>query len=157
VDPDDRVLVVPVTRKRDYALLQEYGWYRLPYRQMPGGVFIEYLAFFLNRAVASGRAGIYCYARRSGVELALRQTLLPEEHKHPRARAWYYKIAVGRLVMLEPPVHNEHGHRFAFIRTTADRLLVARDVRDLYTLDEGFSRREPDSFGFGPVDSEWSH
>ena len=62
--PEDRVLVGVINRKRDLAIAQAEGWYRIPQRRMPRGVNAEYIAFFLSRAFKAQNGGVYYYAER---------------------------------------------------------------------------------------------
>ena len=100
--PDDRVLVGVLNRKRDLKTLLEQRWYRIPEDKMPFGVYAEYIALFLSGSAAKsyGDSGIYLYARRKGVELALRKDLLPNEPDHKNAEKRYYKVQLQVDLMI---------------------------------------------------------
>lgn len=132
--PDDRVLVGTITRKKDLAYARDAGWYRIPQARLPRGVQVEYLAFFLNSRV-SGQpgGGIGYYARQSGVELAYRRDLLPDEADHPHAGDVYYKIQLRDWKVKDPPVLNPTKRSISFIYTTWDRFVHAHEIKDLYS------------------------
>ena len=73
--PEDRVLVGVINRKRDLAIAQAEGWYRIPQRRMPRGVNAEYVAFFLSRAFKEQNGGVYYYAEFKGLD-AMKTILL---------------------------------------------------------------------------------
>lgn len=132
--PDDRVLVGAITRKKDLINARDAGWYRVPQARLPRGVHAEYLAFFLNRRVSGeSQSGIYYYARPSGVELVYRRDLLPDEANHPRAGEVYYKVQLRDWKPKNPPILNPSKRTFAFIYTTWDRFVHARQIKDLYS------------------------
>jgi len=139
--PEDRVLVGVINRKRDLALAQTEGWYRIPQERMPRGINAEYMAFFLSRAFKERNGGIYYYAERKGLELAYRKDLLPKEADHPRADEVYYKVQIGDLIEKSPPVLNPTRRTLTFVYTTWDRFVHAEKISDLYSQDDYFVDR----------------
>ena len=138
---EDRVLVGVINRKRDLAIAQAEGWYRIPQRRMPRGVNAEYVAFFLSRAFKEQNGGVYYYAERKGLELAYRKDLLPKEADHPRADEAYYKVQIGDLIEKQPPILNPTRRTISFIYTTWDRFVHAELISDLYSQDDYFVDR----------------
>ena len=47
--PEDRVLVAYVPAPADFTIIREEGWYRIPQRHMPKGLYAEYFAFYFGR------------------------------------------------------------------------------------------------------------
>ncbi len=129
---DDRVLVGVMKRRKDFQIAREQRWYRIPEAQLPRGLNAEYIAFFLSGRAFRGRGGSIAYfARITGLELARRRDLLPDEAR--RAEALYYKVQFRDLIRKEPPILNEPARAVSFIRTTWDRFIQARTVSDLYS------------------------
>ena len=140
--PEDRVLVGVIKSQRDLRLARAAGWYRIPLAQMPGGINAEYIAFFLSGAVFRELSGsIVYYARRTGVELAYRRDLLPDQPHHPRANQVYYRVALGQLQTKTPPVTNPTKRPVVFIHTTWDRFTAAVHIADLYSQSDRFVAR----------------
>lgn len=131
--PEDRVLVGVINRVRDLHYARDEHWYRIPKAQMPLGVNAEYLAFYLSRAFKEQNGGICYFAGMRGLELVRRVDLLPNEPNHRSASSEYYRIALGELQVKDPPVLNPTRRRIAFIYTTWDRFVLAREIRDLYS------------------------
>jgi hypothetical protein len=131
-DPLDRILVCVLNRRRDFEQVRDGRWYRIPQAEMSDGVHAEFLAFFFSRAFGDLNGAIHCYAAVTGVELAYRDWLLPDEAAHPRADSVYYRVGLGPLQRKHPPVANVEKRPIAFIRTTWERFETARVVGDLY-------------------------
>jgi hypothetical protein len=141
VYPEDRVLVGVINRKRDFEKAQTEHWYRVPQGQAPKGIHAEYLAFYFSRAFKELNGGIHYYVRRTGMELARRRDLLPEEPKHPRANNVYHKLQFAELRRKDPPILNPTKRPVAFIYTTWDRFQQATELADLYSEADQFVDR----------------
>lgn len=138
--PDDRVLVGVINRKKDFKIAQDQHWYRIPQAKMPDGIHAEYIAFFLSGSVFKEKSGgIHYLARITGLELARRKDLLPDEAKRPDEI--YYKIQLGNLIAKEPPILNSDKRSVSFIHTTWDRFLRAASLADLYSKADYFVDR----------------
>ena len=133
---DDRVLVGVVNRAKDFEIARRENWYRIPEAQLPRGLNAEYIAFFLSGKAFQERGGSVAYfARITGLELARRRDLLPDEER--RADEIYYKVQFRGFAPKEPAIRNLPARPISFIRTTWDRFISAETVSDLY-LKSGF-------------------
>ena len=130
--PEDRVLVAVITRPEDFEAARDSGWYRVPEKKAPRGVFFEYIAFYFTAAFGEQGYAVHYYARRLGHELATRRDLLPDEPDHPRAEEPYYKLQLGPLQKREPPIASQRWRRITFIHTTWDRFQAAEEINDLF-------------------------
>ncbi len=129
---DDRVLVAVIKRKRDFEIANNQRWYRIPQAKLRRGLQAEYVAFFLSRQVFGERGGSIAYfARITGLELARRRDLLPDESRN--ADAPYYKVQFRALIEKDPPIENFPARSISFIRTTWDRFVNAETISDLYS------------------------
>ncbi|MBN1202761.1 MAG: hypothetical protein JXJ20_12985 [Anaerolineae bacterium] len=139
--PEDRVLVGVINRKRDLDKARYEHWYRVPQGKASTGIHAEYIAFYLSRAFKELNGGIHYYARRTGIELACRRDLLPEEADHPRADHLYHRLQLGELRRKDPPILNPTRRPVAFIYTTWDRFTEAKELADLYSQADHFVDR----------------
>ena len=130
--PEDRVLVAVMSRPQDLELARDQGWYRVPEKKAPRGVFFEYVAFYFTAAFGEQAYAVHYYARRLGHELLTRRDLLPDEPGHRRADEFYYKIQLGPLQRREPPIVSRRWRRVTFIHTTWDRFQAAEEINDLF-------------------------
>ena len=136
------VLVAVMNNAADLRRAASNGWYRIPQRRAPRRIAADYLAFYQTNAFrGSAEAQTVTYfAPTRRYQLLTRRDLLPEQLDHPRADDYYFRIDIGPLQQLDIPVPSATYRRITFIHTTLDRLLTARDVRDLYYKEDPFER-----------------
>jgi len=139
--PEDRVLVGVINRKKDLRRTLSEHWYRIPRDRAPHGIDAEYVAFYLSTGLKEKNGGIHYYARRTGYELVRRRDLLPDEPKHPRADALYYKLELGEIHEKIPPILNPTARAIGFLFTTWDRFVKAATIADLYSKADWFVER----------------
>ncbi|GAB4528869.1 MAG: hypothetical protein Kow0063_05430 [Anaerolineae bacterium] len=133
VHADDRVLVAIMNNQRDWARVQDEGWYRIPVKHAPpGATDFDWLAFYFTKAFGDDRWAIHYYAPIQGHELVTRRDLIPSEPDHPRAAQWYYKLQLGRLEHKLPPIVAHRWRRVTFIVTSGDRFINAHEINDLF-------------------------
>jgi hypothetical protein len=132
IEPEDRVLVCVVNRKRDLRHLLDERWYRVPVEQMPDGIQAEILAFYVSKSIEFSAGAVRYYAVVRGVELTYRRWLLPEESTHPRADNVYYRVALAEIIPKNPPVFNPLSYRIHFIRTTWTCFSNSTNIQDFY-------------------------
>ncbi len=139
--PEDRVLVVTAATPADFALVEQEGWYRIPQKHAPKGLYAEYFAFYFGSRFGDKKWAIHAYAPRLGHELTTRAELLPAEVDHPRAHELYYKVQLGELVWLDRPIISLRWRRITFLHTTWDRFQAATEINDLLIDGAGFVDR----------------
>ena len=130
--PEDRVLVAYLPNPADFVVAQNEGWYRIPQKHAPKGLYAEYVAFYFGRKFGDEKWAIHYYAERLGHELVTRRALFPEDPNHPRADQLYYKVQLGRLRQLSRPIMSLRWRRVTFIHTTWDRFQDAVELNDLF-------------------------
>ena len=130
--PDDRVLVAYMPDPADFDLLRREGWYRIPAKSAPKGLYAEYFAFYFGRRFGPEKWAVHYYAERLGHELVTRRELFPDQLDHPRAAEAYYKVQLGPLQKLERPIVSLRWRRVLFIHTTGDRFETAVELNDLF-------------------------
>ncbi len=126
-------LVGIVTRQKDWDLVRSEHWYRIPVRTAPAGLEkVRHLAFYQTRVFGDEKWAVNWYARVRGISEAKRRDLVPDEPRHPRADANYYRIALGELKRLPHPIPSRRWRRIVFIPTSLERLLHAQEINDLF-------------------------
>lgn len=129
--PEDRVLVAYLPTTRDFEILRQEGWYRIPQQYAPKGIHAEYYAFYFGRDFGDRKWAIHYFAEQRGNELVWRRDLFPDQPDHPRAADLYYKVSLGPLQELERPIISLRWRRITFMHTTWDRFVEAREINDL--------------------------
>jgi len=131
-DPYATVLVTVVNNQRDWQIVREEGWYRIPVKQCPErAVNAAILAFYQTAAFGDEKWAINYYAPALKWEERPRRVLLPAEPTHPRADELYYKVTLGPVTPLPRPVPAIKWRRITFIVTHWQRLGQATEVGEL--------------------------
>jgi hypothetical protein len=129
----DRVLVAIMNSRRDFEIVRDEGWYRIPAKHAPQSTTeAAALAFYFTKAFGDEKWSIRWYGPVRGHELVRRRDLFPDEPYHPRADEAYYKLQLGPLMQLELPIHSLRWRRVTFIETSWDRFTAAEEINDLY-------------------------
>ncbi len=146
-----------MNNRRDWALVQNEGWYRLPTKHAPPDApNFDWLAFYFTKTFKDNRWAIHYYAAIEGHELTTRRELIPSEPDHPRAGGWYYKLQLGPLQHKIPPIVSVRWRRITFIVTTGDRFMQAAEINDLFERESPAGRLYVTLREMGvPVEREW--
>lgn len=137
VSDDAIVLIAVLPHPRDLEIARVLGWYRIPLRSAPKVLSVDYLAFYQTAAFGEEeRWGIHYFAAVRGHELTTRAELLRQEADHPRAHEEYYKLQLGELQRISPPIRAGRWRRLTFLYTTGERLNRAASLQDLVVRDE---------------------
>lgn len=130
---NEPTLVAIIPRKKDWKILEEEHWYRIPVKSAPDIVTeIKYLAFYQPKIFDEEKYSVNYYAEVEDLEVVKRIKLFPDESKHVRANDDYYKFTIGELKRLPNPIPSRRWRRIVFIPTTLERLMNAKEINDLY-------------------------
>ena len=131
------MLVAIMPSPRDLEIARVLGWYRIPYRFAPKIVQVDYLAFYQPASFGKQHANrIEVFTEVRGVELVKRREIIRDEPDHPRADEEYYKIQVGPLEQIIPPILTDKWKRITFLYTTGAFFASAGIVNDLVVKTE---------------------
>jgi hypothetical protein len=127
------VLVAVLKSPRDLELALNERWYRIPEEHFPPrAAAARYIAFYQPAGAFAAEGGVVRYvAPILCWEILRRRDLLPDEADHPRADELYFKVTLGDLERLVPPIRAGRWKRFAFIVTHWERLHEAEEISDL--------------------------
>jgi very-short-patch-repair endonuclease len=132
--PANTALVAIVPSRRDWNLIHEQGWYRIPVRTAPAMVksgSITHLAFYFPSEFGEEKYSIRWYAKVEGITIRKRKELL-DEPRHRNAEQDYFVLAVPRLRLLPNPIHSRKPRRLLFLPTTVAKLLTAPEMNYLF-------------------------
>ena len=120
----DLVLVAVMPNRQDLDIARLLGWYRIPLRNAPKLIDVDYLAFYQTGAFGEAeRWQIAQYAPMRGHELLRRIDLFRDQPEHPHAQEEYFKITLGPLAKLSRPIAAGSWKRLTFLYTTGERLM----------------------------------
>jgi very-short-patch-repair endonuclease len=126
-------LVAIVPRKKDWKILREKHWYRIPVKSAPEIVTqLKYLAFYQPKIFGEEKWAVNYYTKIKELNIVKRIELLPDEPKHIRAMDDYYKITIEELRRLPHPIPSKRWRRIVFIPTSLSKLTKAKEINDLY-------------------------
>ena len=134
------VLVAVMNNADDLRRAASEGWYRIPQRRAPKRIAADYLAFYQTGkfAPAPEAQTVTYYAPTRRYRMLTRAELMPDAANHPRADDYYFRIDIGPLQRLDPPIPSATLRRLTFIHTTLAHLLAAQDVRELFPKSDPF-------------------
>jgi hypothetical protein len=128
----DLILVAIIPKPKDFEIARLLGWYRIPVKNAPKVISVDYLAFYQPGSFGKDLGNrINYFSRVLGHELTTRQQLFRKETDHPRASEEYYKIQIGDLVPLSKPIQADAWRRITFFYTTGALFKNASSIRDL--------------------------
>jgi very-short-patch-repair endonuclease len=132
----DRVLVAVLPTVRDFEIVREKGWYRIPieaaqqwigHRWPP-----QWIAFYYSHSFGRDAFSIRYYAKVIGFHEAGRHELFPDELLNEKSDKRYYRVLVLPLQRLPRMIRSRSERRIVFIRTSFQKLMAAKEVNDLY-------------------------
>ena len=128
----DLVLIAVMPKPKDLEIARLLGWYRIPLKNAPKVISVDYLAFYQPSSFGeTHRWKIEYIAQMQGHELTTRSALFKDESDHSRANEEYFKIQLGNLTKLSSPIIADHWRRITFLYTTGGLLNRAETLRDM--------------------------
>jgi REase_MTES_1575 len=132
------VLVALIPDTKDWVLVQNQLWYRVPQSNAPSIVkngSAEYIAFYHPASFPDElKWKIVKYARISRITVATRHELFPDEPKNSRkSHKSYFKIQLEELRDLPQPIESRSGRRILFISTSEEKFFSGtKDINRIF-------------------------
>lgn len=129
------VLIALMNSKKDFAIAQEQGWYRIPVKSAPQNIrdqSVKYLAFYHTQIFGEEAYSIRWYGEVRRITIVPRKELFPELHSDPKADNEYYKIVLDKLHQLPEPIISRRWRRVLFIQTSLRRFQHAQEINDVF-------------------------
>jgi very-short-patch-repair endonuclease len=128
------VLIGVLKDRRDLHILLKKLWYRIPILHSPKRK-PDFVAFYEPARFSKSGGFIRYYGKIKNIEIAKRKNMLPDEYDHPMADEDYYKISFHKIEQLPKPIRNKNKMRISFGFTTIDRLLSAKNIAQLFSIN----------------------
>jgi len=126
------ILVAILPEQRDFDIARLFGWYRIPLKNAPKVISVDYLAFYQTKAFGDAQKWQIAHvAEILGHELVQRKDLIRDEPDHPRAQEEYFKVQIGPIQRLEYPIPAGDWKRITFFYTTGEQFSGAKTINDL--------------------------
>ena len=131
--PEDALILVAILpNQRDFDIARLFGWYRIPLKNAPKVISVDYLAFYQTKTFGEAkRWQIAFVAEILGHELTRRSDLIRDEPNHPRSQEEYFKLQIGPLQRLDPPIPAGDWKRITFFYTVGEQFRTANTINDL--------------------------
>jgi very-short-patch-repair endonuclease len=126
------VLVAILNNWRDYRILQDEGWYRIPVQSAPKRWPPRWLAFYQTKVFEDDRYTVRHYGEVQKIEVLPRAELFPDEMPNPKSSRLYYKLTLARVQERYEPLQSRRGRRLVFIPTTWQKFSLAGEFNDLF-------------------------
>jgi very-short-patch-repair endonuclease len=126
------VLVAIMNNQRDFGILREQLWYRIPVATAPKRWPPTWLAFYQTKVFGDEAYAVHYYGRVRDIRAVRRRKLFPQELPNPKSDRHYYQVHLDGLERLERPILSRRWRRIVFIPTTWHKFTHAAEINDLY-------------------------
>ncbi len=131
---NEKIVLVGVLKdERDFEILINEGWYRIPADHAPQRKF-DYLAFYQPLEFGKSGKQIIYFARVLSRRKLKRIKLIPDEANHPRANDDYVRFGVDKIQKLTRAIKNIIPRRVIFGFTTLGQLYRSKNLLELYSI-----------------------
>lgn len=130
------MLVAIVNNKRDFTIIQEHNWYRIPVTSVKK--FLnerwppQWVAFYLTKVFGEEAYSVRYYAQVIDIRKAYRYQLFPNEEQNEKTNKKYFQLMISPLKKLPKPILSRRWRRIVFIPTTWQKFINAIEINDLY-------------------------
>jgi very-short-patch-repair endonuclease len=126
------LLVAIMNDKRDFAILQEQHWYRIPVAKAPKLWPPDWLAFYQTKKFEDDAFAVNYYGSVGNIEIVKRRDLFPNELPSEKSEQEYYRIHLDELKRLDVSIRSARWRRIVFIPTTWVKFQSAAEINDLF-------------------------
>jgi len=130
------VLVAVVRDRRDFAIVRNYNWYRIPVTSVDKWLKEcwppKWLAFYQPKVFGEEAYSISYFTQVIDIRRAHRWQLFPNEPPGKMSNREYYQLVLAPLQSLPKPILSRRRRRIVFIPTTWQKFVDAVEVNDLH-------------------------
>lgn len=130
------VLVAIMRDKRDFAIVRNQQWYRIPVfsaeKWLKDRWPPQFLAFYQTKDFGQERYSVRYYARVLAIKKVSRRQLFPSEPENKKSDRLYYQVSLDSIQNLPQPILSRRWRRIVFIPTTWQKFITAVEINDLY-------------------------
>lgn len=130
------VLVAIINDKRDFVIVQNQNWYRIPVFSVEKWLNKRWpprwIAFYQTKVFGDEAYSIRYYARVLDIQVVRRSQLFPNHPPDMKSNLKYYKLNLAPLKKLIEPIFSRKWRRIVFIPTTWEKFINAVEINDLF-------------------------
>jgi very-short-patch-repair endonuclease len=125
------LLVAIMRDQRDFKILQEQHWYRIPTEKAPRRL-PDWLAFYQTAEFGEEAYAIRYYGHVSEIRRTFRYELFPDEPENDKTNREYFQFCLESIQALHLPILSRRWRRIVFIPTTWSKFVRAAEINDLF-------------------------
>lgn len=126
------VLIAIMNSKRDFAILQDRRWYRIPVDTVPRRWPPRWLAFYQTKVFGDEAYAVNYFGRVRDIVVVRRRDLFPDEFPNSKSDREYYQVHLQSLDLMPQPIFSRRMRRIVFIPTTWAKFTHAAEINDLW-------------------------
>ena len=126
------VLVAIMNNARDFSILKNEGWYRVPVQSAPKRWPPQWLAFYQTKVFKEEAYTVRYFGKVASIDVVERKALFPDEPPNPKSERKYYQVRLEKLEEREEPITTKRPRRLVFVPTTWDKFTHAQQMNDLF-------------------------
>ena len=129
---NQEVLVALLRDKKDFAILQTEGWYRIPIDHTPRRWPPDFISFYQPKSFGSDAFRIRYFGKVTKIDQVKRHDLFPNEIISSKTDKLYHRIQFERLENRPRPIPSRLARPVVFISTTMHKFIHAEELNDLF-------------------------
>jgi very-short-patch-repair endonuclease len=129
---NQEVLVALLRDKKDFAILQTEGWYRIPVEHTPRRWPPDFIGFYQPKAFGADAFRIRNFGKVAQITRVQRRELFPNEFDSAKADKIYHRIEFERLEKHPRSIPSRLARSVVFISTTWYKFIHASELNDLF-------------------------
>ena len=126
------VLIAIMNEERDFSILQNEGWYRIPVDKTPRMWPPQALAFYQTKAFPENAFQVRYFGSVRDIRQVSRRELFPDEPSNPKSDRIYHQVYLEHLLERSTPIVSRKPRRIIFVPTTWPKFAAAREFNDLF-------------------------
>lgn len=126
------ILVALLKNKKDFAILRDEGWYRIPVNHTPKRWPPDYIGFYQPKAFEEDAFQIRYFGKVKKIDRVERRDLFPNEIESAKAGTEYHRILIESLIERQNPIYTRLPRSVVFISTTMHKFINAGELNDLF-------------------------
>jgi very-short-patch-repair endonuclease len=126
------VLVAFLPNKKDFAILQDQRWYRIPVASKPKRWPPKYLAFYQPKAFGDDAFKIRYFGLVKNIDIVTRREIFPNEIESEKSQKQYYRLWLESLQEREQSIPSRLPRKIVFVPTTWEKFMLAEQINDLF-------------------------
>ncbi|MFC2031431.1 endonuclease domain-containing protein [Chloroflexota bacterium] len=124
------VLVAIMNNQRDFGILHDQLWYRIPVDKAPRRWPPKWLALYQTKKFGDEGWAVNYFGQVREINVTRRRDLLPEDPIDQKSDRDYYQVRLQSLERLPEPIFSRKFRRIVFLSSTWEKFVRAAGIND---------------------------